>query len=945
MSTHMNDNRSATLEEALNQFIDVYLRGRQPDIDEFVRQFPQHEVQLKKRIQDLQEIDTLFDSIFQADQSDFEDITNEQDLVGKKVGSFEIVNIIGRGGMGVVYLARDTKLKRSVAIKSIPASVAGDSVARTRFRREAELLASLNHPNIAVIHDIIEEDKSGYLILEYVPGETLAERIAREPLKLEESLSIARQIAEAVSAAHKKGVVHRDLKPGNIKITPEGRVKVLDFGLAKATATQDKKDEVTETHPGRVIGTPAYMSPEQARGKETDHRTDIWSFGCIMYQMLSGHLPFEAETATDTLARIIEREPDWEMLPQNTPTKIRNLLHRCLEKDPDRRIEDITDAVIEITKILIAPIQPFAVRLRRKAMTIFLTIIVVLSGVAMWFALTQQTHPPSGEIRLVVLPFENLSSAEEEWFADGITDEITARLGGIHGLAVISRQSSMQYKKSDKSTKQIASELGVDYILEGTIQCEQPSDPDGRVKIRPQLIKAADDAHVWADIYENNMSEIFRLQSEVAEQVVQALDITLLEPERQLLATIPTKNTEAYNYYVRGNDYSSRPYQDEDNLRIAIQMYERAVELDENFALAYARLSEAHSGMYWFRHDRSEECLKRAWEESEKALELDSELPEAHWARGVYYYWGRSDYARALDELTIAQKSQPRNSQLLAMIGYVQRAQGKHEQAFSDIKKASELNPLDYRLAYELGNTLAHMRKYPEAEPYYEQAILLAPDEYFPYYRKASFYLAWKGNTKEARDVLERASQYINLADEWRAVKQLFDLDVLDQKYEEALARLPLFSPSTDELTFLDALCYAQIYEYMGKTALAEKYYDNARSILEPQVKEYPNSRPGLHSRLGIAYAGLGLKENAIREGKKGVELVHNDKDSQSYFSAAKDIAYVYIKVGEFDAAIDQIKYMLSFPRLLSIPLLKLDPAWDPLRNHPSFQNLIESDK
>ena len=938
MAAQINDNETVTLKEALQRFVEAYFQGQQLDIDEFVRQFPQHQAQLRKRIQDLKEIDTLFDSIFQVEGSEFVD--EGHDLVGRKVGSFEITEIIGEGGMGVVYLARDTKLKRSVAIKSMPAKLAADSTARTRFRREAELLASLNHPNIAVIHEIIEEEESGYLVLEYVPGETLAERIVRESLELDEALSIGQQIAEAVSAAHKKGIVHRDLKPSNIKITPEGRVKVLDFGLAKPLTTENKVSETTTTHPGRVIGTPAYMSPEQARGKETDHRTDIWSFGCILYQILTGQLPFEGETATDTLARIIERQPDWQSLPKQIPSNIRTLLKRCLEKDPDKRLGNIEDAVVEINKTLSKQPQPLPKQLRRIAITICVTIVVTLLGVAMWFSPTS-----SKDIRLVVLPFEDLGLAEEEWFADGITDEIMACLGSIHGLAVISRQSAMQYKNKKATAQQIAKELNVDYILEGTVQIERPSDPNGRVKIRPQLIKVADDTHVWADIYENNMSEIFRLQSEVAEQVVRALDITLLEPERKLLASVPTKNTEAYNYYMRGNDYTSRPYQDETNLIIAIQMYEKAVELDDNFALAHARLSEAHSGMYHFDHDHTEERLAMALYEANRTLELDPELPEAHWALGVYYYWGRSDHVRALDELTIAWEARTNNSEFLAMIGYVQRAQGKLEQALTDLGKAFELNPLDYPLACELGGTLEHMRKYQEAESYYERAILLAPDEHRPYCLKASFYLVWEGNTNEARDVLGRASEYINLAEVPQMVELLFRLDVLDKNYEEALAQLPLESPSVDELTFLDALRYAQIYEYMGETALAEKYYNKARSILEPQAREYPNSRPGRHSRLGIAYAGLGFKEDAIREGKKAVELVHKSKDSGSYFSAAKDLATIYIKVGDFDAAIDQIEYMLSFPGQLSIPLLKLDPAWDPLRNHPRFKKLLESDK
>ncbi|MHC4331878.1 MAG: serine/threonine-protein kinase, partial [Planctomycetota bacterium] len=316
MSGPVDDNRNSALEEALQQFVNSQLRGEEPDIDEFAKRYPEFEDQIRKRIGKLRRIDTLLDSLVQADESDFADTAIGPDLAGQKIGSFEIGEIIGRGGMGVVYLARDTKLDRSVAIKSIPAELQANSTARMRFMREAKLLASLNHPNIAVIHDIIEQDaSSGYLVLEYIPGQTLAERIADEPVKLEEALSISRQIAEALLGAYEQGIAHRDLKPGNIKITPEGRVKVLDFGLAKAIGTQEEKPQSTITQAGRIVGTPAYMSPEQARGNPTDHRTDIWSFGCIMYEMLTGQLPFDGKTATDTVARVLEREPDWQVLP------------------------------------------------------------------------------------------------------------------------------------------------------------------------------------------------------------------------------------------------------------------------------------------------------------------------------------------------------------------------------------------------------------------------------------------------------------------------------------------------------------------------------------------------------------------------------------------------------------------------------------------------------
>ena len=928
----MNDNRAATLEEALNHFIDEHLRGQQPDIDEFVKQYPQCEVQLKKRIQDLREIDTLFDSIFQADQSDFDYAAVGNDLVGRKVGNFEIVEIIGRGGMGVVYLAHDTKLKRSVAVKSMPVEMQANSTSRMRFIREAELLASLNHPNIAVIHEIIEEEKFDYLILEYVPGDTLAERIAREPLSIDEALSIARQITEAVSAAHKKGIIHRDLKPGNIKITPEGRVKVLDFGLAKSSMDEGKRTQTTVTQPGRVIGTPAYMSPEQARGKETDNRTDIWSFGCLMYQMLTGQLPFEGETATDTLAHIIERQPDFDLLPDSTPANIRALLAQCLEKEPDKRLEDITNATLEISETLTVSAMAVPTKSRKVAMIFGAALIIVLSAIAMRFIPQQQAQLSPKEIRLVVLQFENLGSVEDEYFATGLTDEITTRLAGIDGMRV--------YKSREHGAKQVAKELGVDYILEGTLQRAQRSDPNSPVRIRPKLIRASDDSLVWAQPYDD-VREVLQIQSDVAEQVAQALDITLLEPQRQALRSEPTENKEAYVYYLRGNEYSSRLYQNKNDLVIAIEMYEKAIDLDDKFTLAHARLSHAYSGMYKFRHDRNEKRRAMAWEESNRALELDPELPEAHWARGVYYYWCCSDYIRALEELGIARKSQPKNSRFIATIGYVQRMQGEFEQALDNIKRASELNPLSNGLSMELGNTLRHVRNYAKAESCYDRAISLAPESDHTHFLKATLCLVWKGSTEEARAVLERASQYINLKEVPRIVNLWFRLDLLDRNYQEALARLPLKSPTTEALSFPNALRYAEIYGYMKDKKSAEKYYEQAMRILESKLREDPNDA-WFHSALGVTYAGLGRKDDAVQEGRWAVKLLPYTKDTQRGFARAKDLAYIYTMVGEFDAAIDQLKYLLSIPGEMSIPLLRLDPAWDPLRNHPRFKKLVE---
>jgi serine/threonine protein kinase/tetratricopeptide (TPR) repeat protein len=951
MAGPIDDNQENALEEALEQFVDSQLWGKKPDTEEFVQRYPEFEDQIRKRLRKLQRIDGLFDSLVRADQSDFEDAAAGHDLVGQKVGTFEIEEVIGRGGMGVVYLAHDTRLKRSVAVKSMPAEMADDSTARTRFRREAELLASLNHPNIAVIHEIIEQQEgASYLVLEYVPGQTLAQRIAQEPLKLEEALSIGQQVAEAMSAAHEKGIVHRDLKPGNIKITPDDRVKVLDFGLAKAPVTEDKNGDITTTGPGRIVGTPAYMSPEQARGKDTDHRTDIWSFGCIMYQMLTAHLPFEGETATDTLARIIERDPDWELLPQDTPTNIRDLLRRCLEKDPDGRLENIADAAIEISETLsllaTAPAVTIAAKLRRTAMIVAATVIIVLSGIALWSTLTKQAPPSSRLIRLAVLPFENLGPTDDEYFADGITDAITARLAGIHGLGVISRQSAMQNKQTEKGTQQIARELRVDYILEGTVQRERPTDPTSRVRIIPQLIRASDDTHVWARSYDDDMRGVFQVQSDVAERVAQALDIILLEPERQLLAYMPTENNEAYDYYLRGNDYLYRGAQEKD-LRIAIRMYEKAVGLDPIFALAYARLSRAHIYMYWHYHDNNDARLAVAKQAVDKAFQLNPELPEAHLALGHYYYHGRLEYDLALEQFTIALKSQPNNSQILRLIAYVQRRQGKFEQGLANIKRAFELDPISHLLATAVGETFLLMRKYPEAERYFERSITLAPDVLWTYGLKARLYLCWEGSTKKARVVIEEVLQNDESAEHHGFIVNLLAmLDVYDRNYQEALDRLSLKSKDTDgQFNFVPtALQCARIYMYTNKKDLAKKYYEESRSILESKIQERPEDAR-FHSSLGIAYAGLGRKEDALREGKRGVELLPVTKEAYRGFYRSQALAEIYAMVGEFEAAIDQLEFLLSVPGEMSIPLLRLDPVWDPLRNHPRFKKLVEPAK
>ncbi|MHC4508851.1 MAG: protein kinase domain-containing protein [Planctomycetota bacterium] len=943
MVAHRNDNQADGLDEALTQFVNAYVRGEELDIDEFVEQYPQHETQIRRRVAGLCEIDALFDSLVQADESDFDDVAAGDDLVGQRIGDFEIVAIAGRGGMGVVYRARDTRLDRSVAVKSIPPELAGGSTTRMRFKREAKLLASLNHPNIAVIYDIIEQDEgAGYLILEYVPGQTLTERIAREPLRLEEALSIGRQVAEAVSAAHKKGVVHRDLKPGNIKITPEGRVKVLDFGLAKPSVDEGERAQTTVTQPGRVIGTPAYMSPEQARGKNIDHRTDIWSFGCIMYQMLTGHLPFEGETATDTLAGIIEREPDWGALPQETPANLRVLLRRCLEKNVDSRLGNIAEASVEISGTLSrsATGLPAAVPMKSRTMAMIIAgaVILFMSIVTVWFSLGKQAHPSSDEIRLMVLPFENKGSAEEEYFADGITNDIIARLMNIRILRVISAMDN----KREQSAEQMAEELHVDYILRGTVKKEQPTDPNSKVRITFELVKVPDRTIAWRKPYESRHP--INVQSDIAKQVPQALEIALLKQEQRALTYVPTRNVEAYDFYLQGEKYFRRSYSQHD-LEMAIKMYDKAVKLDPTFALAYCRLSMAHSWMYWFHIDTSRENIHLAWEAVRRAQGLDPDLPEVHQALGRYYYLGRLEYNRALKHFAIARKSQPDNSDILSFIGFVLRRQGKFEEALAYIMKASELSPLSSVLAEEVAVTLVDLRMYEDAERYYQRAITLAPDYGRPYNKMANLYVAMEGNTEKAWAFLNEASQNNKeLEDSFTVTK--IRLNVYDRRYQEALDLLSSKPGDLDGRGIFTPypIRYAEIYGYMGNNEKAKEYYEQAINILKSKIAEDPNDAR-YRSSIGIAYAGVGHKEEAIGQGRHAVRLMSVKKDALRGAYRLGKLARIYVMVGEYDDAISQLDLLAHYPRGMSIAHLRLDPVWDPLRDHPRFQGLLEGGK
>jgi serine/threonine protein kinase/tetratricopeptide (TPR) repeat protein len=873
-------------------------------------------------------------------------------MIGKTISHYKILEKLGEGGMGVVYKAEDTKLKRTVVLKFLPKDLTRDTEARERFVQEARAAAALSHPNICTIHEIDEVKGQFFIVMEYIEGQNLREKIESGPHNIDEAVDIAIQVADGLQEAHEKGIVHRDIKSANIMVTEKGQAKIMDFGMAKLAG----KARLTKT--GTTIGTVAYMSPEQTKGEEVDHRTDIWSLGVVLYEMVTGQLPFKGEYEQTVVYSIMNKDAEpMTGLRTGVSLKFERIVNRCMEKEPTERYQTAGDLITDlrhVQRIMAAPtprprpaVPPKVAdrAARRWPWVAALAVGAALTLVILLRYLEPTKREPISERKMIaVLPFENLGPPEDEYFAEGITEEIMARLANIQKLGVIARTSSIQYRNTDKTIQQIGEELGVDYILEGTVRWQRiPHDPS-RVRVTPQLIRVADATHLWANVYENDMADIFEVQSVIAEQVAEALDITLLEPERRSLEDASTDNLEAYDYYLRGNDYYNRGFAEQD-LLIAVQMYENAVKLDPAFALAYAQLSKAHASIYWFYYDRTEERLIKAKEAVDKALELKPDLPEAHLALGEYYYRGHLEYDHALNEFAIAQKSQPNNSDLFALIGWVKRRQGRFEEALANLKKASELDPRSNINVCNLAQTYYLMRNYPDGERCFDKVISITPDWPRPYAEKAWLYLSWEGNVEKARESLEMVPDKIG--ESGIVVPTWILLDVIDGKYQKALDRLSSISSEAFETQFYfvpKAQLYAQIYGLMNKTQLEQAYYDSARKILEARIQERPEDAR-FHSALGILYAGLGRKQEAIREAEKAVELLPISKEAYRGIFRVEDLARVYVMAGEYDAAIDQLEFLLSIPGRLSIPWLRVDPIWAPLRDNARFQKLLEGGK
>jgi serine/threonine protein kinase/Flp pilus assembly protein TadD len=598
-------------------------------------------------------------------------------MIGQTIGHYTILEKLGQGGMGLVYKAQDTRLNRTVALKFLPGRLAGGAVERERLLREAQSASALNHPNVCTVYSIEEVEGEAFIVMEYVEGGNLAGRIASGGVPLTETVELIRQIAEALRDAHSREIVHRDIKPENIMITAGGRVKVMDFGLARLRGSEKV------TLPGQTVGTLGYMAPELFQGIEADPRSDIFSLGVLLYEMLTGQKPFRGEHEAAMMYSIMNEEPPKpSSLRRDVPTRIDLLVRRALEKDPARRYQSMEGLLQD---------------LRSPA---------------------SATHPlVVHEKSIAVLPFENISpDRENDYFSDGLTEEIISSLSRIKTLKVVSRTSVMRFKGSTVPLRDIARELSVQYVLEGSVRKNAQD-----LRISAQLIDAADDSHIWAEKYRGTMEDIFDIQEKVAGEIAQALKVQLTADEHDQIKKRSTDDADAYEKYLKGRFYWGK--RTEQGVRKGIEYFEEAARSDPSFALAQVGLADSYNILGFYSYAPPKEAFPRARDAARNALAIDDRLAEAHTSLGYVYHYFDWNWREAEREFRRAMELNPGYATAPQFYGNHLIAMGRWEEALAALRKARELEPLSLIINAAIAWGLYFARRYDESIAQFQRTL------------------------------------------------------------------------------------------------------------------------------------------------------------------------------------------------------------------------------
>jgi TolB-like protein/Tfp pilus assembly protein PilF len=867
-------------------------------------------------------------------------------LSASLAGRYEVRRELGRGGFATVYLAADVRHGRMVAIKVLHPELIG-TLQSERFLREIRVVAHLNHPHILPLLDSGDADGLLFFVMPYVEGETLRDYLARESqLSITEALRITAEVADGLAYAHARGLIHRDIKPENILLS-SGHAVVTDFGIGRAI-DQSATDRLTYT--GMATGSPAYMSPEQwTAADHVDGRSDEYSLACMLYEMLVGEPPFSGASPNALMARhSLSPVPSVRLVRPNVPEAVDEAIARAMEKVPADRYPTIT-AFAEALAAAPAPVRVTAedpvrlsverrsraprVRLTRVHMALSLGAILVM---AVGYVALKRFGAAAGETRLVVLPFENLGASEDAYLVDGIVGELTNELSGIRSLGVIARTSAFQYKNRRKRAREIGRELNVEYLIEGSVRRKRSGGDRDSVHVNARLVRARDDTQIWTDDYGVEARDVAAVQSRIAQRVAAELNLVILEPERQRLARRSTHDAQAYDYYLRGNDHYARSWSRRD-VEAAVQMYEKAIEIDPDYAPAYARLAHTHAWMYRLHYDLSEDRLVAAKRAADRALALDPDLPDAHLALGVYYYWGRMNYERAIEAFTAAKDLQPSNAQANIQIGNVRRRQGRFDDAVASYRTSADLDPRSQRAWFNLGETLLYMRRYNEAAPYLDRVSALAPDFAEGYVQRTRILLNANGDLVGARRILRQAEERIPPA-AWPTPMLDLARIIYHPQLDELLGRIRPGAYGLDSATY--HFMKAKMLSQLARSDAAFAQFDSARIHLEHMRENMPD-QAWIHALLGVAYAGANRPEEAIRSGERAVELQPVSEDALDGPERVITLAQVYGMVGNAEKAIEYYSRALAIPSYISVNALRLDPFLRSLTTHPAFQRLV----
>ena len=886
--------------------------------------------------------------------------TSHEFASGQKVfGRYTLVKALGRGGMGIVWLARDEELERDVALKFLPDLMIHDRSAFDQLRRETKRCLELTHPHVVRIHDFVHDERSGGISMEYIDGETLSNLRAEKEQRLFEPDEIATwisQLCDALDYAHTRAnVIHCDLKPANLMVNQRGDLKVTDFGIARSLTDSVSRLTLEQGRSGTLI----YMSPQQLNGERCTHLDDIYSLGASIYELLTSKPPFysgniDRQICERVAPSMTERRKELDIEPAFVPPVWEDAVAACLAKDPSRRPQ----SAVEVAQRLPLPsgqarisATPAKAAKRKPLLigSILAASALVFAGV--YFGASNR-HAASlshalaiPEKSIAVLPFENRSEDKANaYFADGIQDEILTRLSKIADLKVISRTSTQQYKSAPENLSEIARQLGVAHILEGSVQKSGDA-----VRVNVQLIKAANDSHLWADTFDRKLTDIFSVETEVAKAIADQLQAKLTGQEEQVINAKPTDNPEAYDAYLRGLAYSLKAAITSAATLGAQKYLREAVRSDPKFALAWARLSYVDAvGYLSLKLQPTVALREEAQQAADTAFTLQPNLGEAVLAKGYYHYACLKDYGTAVDYFEQARRVLPNSSRISELLAYVARRRGQWDRSESYFNEAERLDPRNANLLTQHALSDVERRRFPEALRRLDKVLDIAPDDIDT--------IALKAAIAQAQGDLPRAAALLAplrpTADLTQALETQVYQAILERRPAPIIPRLkeilakpnPALGFYNGELRFW--LGWAQ--EVAGDRSAAQESWRKARSELEPFLKEQPENY-SLIGDLALTNMGLGDKAAALALSDRAMAAITIEKDAIDGPVPIEFVARVAARMGEPTRAIAALQKLLSIPYdgalasgvPLTPALLRLDPMFDGLRGNPRFEKLI----